>query len=67
MVGKVELDSTFPIIQTECRRRPGGDRCLHMSATCRRPIGDRVADRCRSYGNQALLMATEQVLYDKRN
>ena len=52
MVGKVELDSTFPIIQTVCRRSPktprAEDSCLHMPAMWRRPTGDRVADRSQT-------------------
>ena len=50
MVGKVELDSTFPIIKTVCCRSPQtpGGTCFHMSATWRRPIGDRVADRSQT-------------------
>ena len=47
MVGKVELDSTFPIIDPD--RGPqiaadAGDRCFHTSAMWRRPTGNRDAD-----------------------
>ena len=47
MVGKVELDSTFPIIQTVCRRSP------QTPGTNGQPCSRPIADRCRSYGNQA--------------
>ena len=55
MVGKVELDSIFPIIQTVCRRSPqtpgtNVSICLRRDVAYRRSCRRPIPDRCR-YGN----------------
>ena len=56
MVGEVELDSTFPIIQTVCRRSPqtpGTDVSIRLQRGADlSAIVSQISDRCRSYGNQ---------------